>query len=294
MQRSAPRKAQALLPHDKDDDGSKNKSPTLVVSQKQLGGFFFLGALFLGTTFFFSVTSGFNPSKTSQLLNTQVTLVESKNKGLKNKGLLLRDQIMAALQSESEELQSENERLRQNLESLQQQSNVRRREDKPAAVAAAVTPIRRSIPATVAVAAPAATATNKVAVVSASAPLKPIACQELIDEVKKSGAYRDRKVIDPNLKHGSFTRQTITEHPFWISVHNKEFDKTRWTIHKKGRYYEFALGKIWTNILREASPGSRVLDVGYVAFLQLCLSFVLLLPTPSHLPQVLCLFELLA
>jgi hypothetical protein len=112
--------------------------------------------------------------------------------------------------------------------------------------------------------------------------LKPIACQELIDEVKKSGAYRDRKVIDPNLKHGSFTRQTITEHPFWISVHNKEFDKTRWTIHKKGRYYEFALGKIWTNILRDASPGSRVLDVGYVAlryvaFLQFCLSFVLLL-----------------
>jgi hypothetical protein len=290
MQRSSPRKAQALLPRDKDDDGSKNKSPTLslytqVLSQKS--NFFFFGALVLGMTLFFTVTSGFNPSQASEPLNIQVTLLESKNKGLKNKGLLLRDQIMAAMQSESEELQSENERLRQNLESLQQQSNVRRREDNPAAA-----PIRRSIPATVA--APAATATNKVAVVSASAPLKPIACQELIDEVKKSGAYRNRKVIDPNLKHGSFTRQTITEHPFWISVHNKEFDKTRWTIHAKGRYYEFALGKIWTNILREASPGSRVLDVGYVAFLQLCLSFVLLLPTPSHLPQVLCLFELLA
>jgi hypothetical protein len=112
-----------------------------------------------------------------------------------------------------------------------------------------------------AVATPVATTTNKVAVVSA---LKPISCQKFIDEAKR-GTYRGRQVIDPNLKKGRFTRQTTTEHPFWISIHNKQFDNVRWGIYENGWYYERALEKIWTDILREASPGSRVLDVGYVA-----------------------------
>jgi hypothetical protein len=272
MQRSTvhpTRRAQALLPS--DDDGSKiGKSPTLssyarvLFRRANLAAFLFVAGIFI------YLNSGF------KLSVSKVTVMQSNNKGL------ISDQVMA-LQSENEILRSENEVLRQRLESVQQ-SNVRRHEDKPAAVVAAVTPSRRSIPVKVvgapvmstgvlaAIAAPVATTTNKVAVVSA---LKPIFCQEFIDEAK-SGTYRGRQVIDPNLKKGRFTRQTTTEHPFWISIHNKEFDNVRWGIYENGYYYERALGKIWTDILREASPGSRVLDVGYVAlrftFLQLLCS----------------------
>jgi hypothetical protein len=116
--------------------------------------------------------------------------------------------------------------------------------------------------------------TNKVAVVSA---LKPLACQEFIDQAK-SGTYRGRQVIDPNLKYkqGNFTRQTTTEHPFWISIHNKKFDPVRFGIFDDGYYYEYALGKIWTDILKKASPGSRVLDVGYVALCCITLRYVTL------------------
>jgi hypothetical protein len=225
--------------------------------------------LFVAGTFFILLNSVLS----SQALNNQVAVMLSNNRGL------ISDQLMAviklmALKSENKILRSENEIIRQRLESVQQ-SNVGRREDKPAAVVAAVTPSRRSTPVT----------TNKVAVVSA---LKAIACQEFIDEAK-SGTYRGRQVIDPNLKKGRFTRQTTTEHPFWISLHNKEFDKTRWYIYENGSYYERSLGKIWTDVLREASPGSRVLDVGYVTFLQLlsvlcfimCCGFVVW-PTPSR------------
>jgi hypothetical protein len=261
MQRSnLARRAQALLPCD-DDDDAKNKHNALCIQTPQVWlRTAKLAVLLFGATFvFFYLNSGFNAS-----LNDQVTALQAENKGLLN------DQVTA--------LQAENKRLRMRLESVQQQSNVRRGEDKPVAV----TPIRSSIPAKVlapvtisaatpaaaaaaAVAAPVATTTktNKAAV--ASSALEPLACQEFLDKVK-AGTYRDR-VKDPNLKQGRFTRRTITEHPFWISVHHEMFDKTRWTIFKKGRYYEHSLAKIWTTILREASPGSRVLDVGYVTLL---------------------------
>jgi hypothetical protein len=234
MQRSnavhSTRRAQALLPCDKDDGSKIMKFPTLSFNGQVLFRKANLAALlFVAGTFFILLNSVLS----SQALNNQVAVIQS-------------NQLMA--------LKSENEILRQLLEVVQQ-SNVGSREDKPAAVVATVTPSRRSTSVT----------TNKVAVVSA---LKAIACQEFIDEAK-SGTYRGRQVIDPNLKKGRFTRQTTTEHPFWISLHNKEFDKTRWYIYENGSYYERSLGNIWTDVLREASPGSRVLDVGYVTFLQL-------------------------
>jgi hypothetical protein len=53
-----------------------------------------------------------------------------------------------------------------------------------------------------------------------------------------------------------------------LSQKNRHPDTdVRWGIYENGYYYERVLTKIWTNILTEASPGSRVLDVGYVALL---------------------------
>jgi hypothetical protein len=273
MQRStvhSTRQAQPLLPSDDDDDhGVKIKSPTLSSFYAQVSCKACLAAiLFVCAAAFLYLNS---EALNSQALNNRVTVMQSNNGGLISDQLMalqsdnnrLVQRLESAQQDQVLALQSQNERLRQRLESVKQ-SNVRRSKDKPGAVGSAVTPKRRSsIPVKVVgalVAAPVATTNKKAGVVSA---LKPLVCQEFIEETK-SGMYRGKNFIDPNLEQ-SFIRQTTTERPFWISVHNKEFDTVSFGLFENGWYYEKVLAKIWTNILREASPGSRVLDVGYVA-----------------------------
>jgi hypothetical protein len=105
--------------------------------------------------------------------------------------------------------------------------------------------------------------------------IQPLSCTNFLHEVR-SGSYRiltnvndpnkkeyiDVSVKDPNEKKGHFHRRTITEFPFGISLHHEKFDPRRWNIYKHGRYFQHALEDIWTNILSEASPGARIIDIG--------------------------------
>jgi TolA-binding protein len=243
MQRStvrSTRQAQALLPSDDDnrDHGSKMKSPTPSFYAQVSCKAFLAAILFVCAASLIYLNS---KALSSQDLNNPVKAMQSNNGGLiSDQGMALQSenerlsqQLESAQQDQVMALQSENERLRQRLESVKQ-SNIRQSKDKPGAVGSTVTSSRRSsipvkvvgapvavVPASVlaAIAAPVATTNKKAGVVSA---LKPLVCQEFIGEAK-SGMYRGQNFIDPNLEQ-SFIRQTITEHPFWISVHNKEFD----------------------------------------------------------------------
>eukprot|EP00525_Craspedostauros_australis_P009140 CAMPEP_0198123710 /NCGR_PEP_ID=MMETSP1442-20131203/38165_1 /TAXON_ID= /ORGANISM="Craspedostauros australis, Strain CCMP3328" /LENGTH=336 /DNA_ID=CAMNT_0043782955 /DNA_START=238 /DNA_END=1248 /DNA_ORIENTATION=- len=58
-------------------------------------------------------------------------------------------------------------------------------------------------------------------------------------------------------------RETTGEHPFWISLHSKEFDPGRWMIMERGQYYEFILEEIWEHLLSKANGDKlHVMDVG--------------------------------
>ena len=94
---------------------------------------------------------------------------------------------------------------------------------------------------------------------NAAPAIRPLNCQEFLQQVHDK-TY-PVEVLDPNVGT-NYTRMTITEHPFWISVHRHKFDRVRWGIYTDGRYYEKALEQVWSNILRNASPGARILDVG--------------------------------
>jgi hypothetical protein len=108
--------------------------------------------------------------------------------------------------------------------------------------------------------------------------IQPLACHDFLRQVHR-GSYRipvnvhdpNHKnegyrvtVEDPNLKKGHFKRQTTTEFPFTISLHHEAYDRRRWNIYKHGQYYQHARANIWTDILKKARPGARVIDIGYV------------------------------
>jgi hypothetical protein len=117
-----------------------------------------------------------------------------------------------------------------------------------------------------------------VGVAVAPTTIQPLRCQDFLRQVtygsyrvpvnvhdpnhKKEG-YRVT-VKDPNLKKGHFNRRTTTEFPFMISLHHEAYDRRRWNIYKHGQYYQHARANIWTDILKEASPGAHVIDIGYV------------------------------
>jgi FkbM family methyltransferase len=72
---------------------------------------------------------------------------------------------------------------------------------------------------------------------------------------------------DPNhgLNPANYTRLTVEDPKFKISLHNKVFDPVRWCIMDYGRYYERDLVKIWRQALLTdyyASNETIVLDVG--------------------------------
>jgi hypothetical protein len=132
---------------------------------------------------------------------------------------------------------------------------------------------------------------SKVVVATAPTMIQPLACHDFIRQVR-GGSYRvpvnvhdpNHKnegyrvtVKDPNLKSGPLSRLTTTEFPFHISLHHEEYDRRRWNIYKHGSYYQHAREQIWTDILRDASPGAHVIDIGYVIYVMLC-----------YTPTVLC------
>jgi hypothetical protein len=118
------------------------------------------------------------------------------------------------------------------------------------------------------------------AMAAAPTTIQPLACNDFLHQVRY-GSYRvpvnvhdpNHKregyrvtVKDPNEKKGVHRRQTTTEFPFFISLHHEQHDHRRWNIYKHGQYYQHAREEIWTDILKEASPGAHVIDVGYVTY----------------------------
>jgi hypothetical protein len=98
--------------------------------------------------------------------------------------------------------------------------------------------------------------------------IDPITCSSFLKSVQ-SGTYPvhfqdpNRETLpDGSFNHTSFTRMTLTENPFWISVHHRMADKVRWTMYNEGKYYEWQLEILWKGILKESGPGARILDVG--------------------------------
>ena len=73
-------------------------------------------------------------------------------------------------------------------------------------------------------------------------------------------------VPDPNANEEDLSRYIAftdkTRHPFYVSLHNFKYDKTRAIIKHRGRYYETVLQDRWGEILARAPPEARVLDVG--------------------------------
>jgi hypothetical protein len=67
---------------------------------------------------------------------------------------------------------------------------------------------------------------------------------------------------DPN-NNQLYARLTKTQTtPFWISLHNSNFDKMRFAVFEYGYYYEKKLTEAFQEILSQASPHARILDVG--------------------------------
>eukprot|EP00978_Attheya_sp_CCMP212_P023275 scaffold70917_cov51-Attheya_sp.AAC.1 len=88
---------------------------------------------------------------------------------------------------------------------------------------------------------------------------EPVSCPSQIATRNAAGS------IDPN--HGimpeSPKRLTITDPPFWISLHKENFDKMRWiSIMKKGNYYETGITDQFHQILANTSRPGLVLDIG--------------------------------
>lgn len=72
-------------------------------------------------------------------------------------------------------------------------------------------------------------------------------------------------IDDPNSgMDATMLRRHITYVPpsFWVSLHNKLYDRTRWRIMGQGHYYKTHQERIWREILEKAPRGAHVLDVG--------------------------------
>lgn len=89
----------------------------------------------------------------------------------------------------------------------------------------------------------------------------PLVCPKVLEEARKPMVDERNSDIDPNggIFHG---KQVEIDPKFWISLHNEEFDPTRWDVFRSGQYYERALSKAFTEVLETTPAGSRVLDVG--------------------------------
>jgi FkbM family methyltransferase len=90
-----------------------------------------------------------------------------------------------------------------------------------------------------------------------------VQCPAYVQDVRQG---RVPSVLDPNegSNREELQAKTHPEEPsFWVSLHNKKFDRTRWGIKTYGYYYERALERIWRSILaEETNTKSVVLDVG--------------------------------
>jgi len=88
--------------------------------------------------------------------------------------------------------------------------------------------------------------------------IQTVSCPKILIRAKEDDNFYDpNKGLESLLK-----RWTITQPPFWISLHKKWFDPRRWTsIYTKGEYYEKGLTDVFRKILDVDEPG-LVIDVG--------------------------------
>jgi FkbM family methyltransferase len=84
-----------------------------------------------------------------------------------------------------------------------------------------------------------------------------VSCPAVLRDARAEG----NEHMDPN--NGTLYAKQIERPPrFWVSLHNEQFDRTRWHIMLTGDYYEKALSKAFVEVLKDAPPGARVIDVG--------------------------------
>lgn len=83
-------------------------------------------------------------------------------------------------------------------------------------------------------------------------------CAELLEERRDPQSMIHTE--DPNKEiHARFTK---TDPGFYISLHNQEFDKTRWKMMETGVYYERFLTQAFVQVLRNRQGPVRMIDVG--------------------------------
>lgn len=85
----------------------------------------------------------------------------------------------------------------------------------------------------------------------------PVDCQDLRDRSHQV----EENVDDPN-DGEMLARWTTSDPPFFVSIHQFQYDRMRRVIYDSGEYYEMALTAIFSSILKDAPADSRVLDVG--------------------------------
>jgi len=69
-------------------------------------------------------------------------------------------------------------------------------------------------------------------------------------KVLEKARRKTTTVEDPNA--GIFYGKQIERDPkFWISLHNENFDRTRWSIYTYGDYYEKALSNAFVDVLQK-------------------------------------------
>jgi FkbM family methyltransferase len=89
--------------------------------------------------------------------------------------------------------------------------------------------------------------------------IKPLQCETFLQQV--AAGTHPGKVEDPSMGV-NYTRITATTYPFHISVNNVAYDSLRFKIYETGIYYERKQVEVWEHILKNAKPGSRVVDIG--------------------------------
>jgi len=95
-------------------------------------------------------------------------------------------------------------------------------------------------------------------IVGKSKTYTPVSCPELFEKRENEDFYDPNRGMPESPK-----KQTLTEPPFWISLHKEWFDKMRWiSIMHKGLYYEVGLTNVFKEILSNTDAPGRVIDVG--------------------------------
>ena len=87
--------------------------------------------------------------------------------------------------------------------------------------------------------------------------IEPISCSERL-------ANRKHDVTDPNKEYDESPKKYVnaTDPQFWISLHDRHFDKMRWPIYNGHQFYEVGVTDQFKAILHSRERKGLVIDVG--------------------------------